>query len=279
MGTDPKNDGSANNGIVHQGANKPATTGGGIKIGIRTGSSAVPANSLRAKFAKGVKNAEERRKAEDEQALTAKNRLALMLDVSGSMSGMGTASTNSLRKDEYLQQAYVHFVQACALGGSENSVSVAVRSFGKQTDADEVWVPLTVDQGRLIVAALQLTAYGGTPMGHAMAFTLDNVPLTRGVLISDGQPDSEVQVENEAKRYAAAEIPIDCVHIGREPQGEALLKRVAEMTHGIYIKFTDVEAFSRALTYLTPRFRAMLTQGALEEMKKQLGASEIVVNK
>jgi hypothetical protein len=110
-------------------------------------------------------------------------------------------------------------------------------------------------------------------MAEAMNYALINYSLTRAVLVSDGQPDSEPKAYDEAHNFKAAELPCDCVHIGNETCGEDCLRRIAEITGGQYIKFTDIASFSRSFKYLTPAFYAQLTSGNVTAA--QLGAKEI----
>ena len=50
-------------------------------------------------------------------------------------------------------------------------------------------------------------------------------------------------------------------------------RKIASETGGIFIKFSDVNAFSKAFGYLTPSYRAMLTSGSVSA--SELGAKEI----
>ena len=75
------------------------------------------------------------------------------------------------------------------------------------------------------------------------------------------------------KKYIEQKIPVDCVHIGDATSGEAFLKKIAEATNGIFLKFSDTSAFSKAFGYLAPGFRAMLTSGQVDA--RELGAKEM----
>lgn len=190
---------------------------------------------------------------------TRPNRLALMLDCSGSMSGSQIVS---------LRDACTSFIQSCTFGDT----ALALEPFGEEHDTNSR-VALSCFPPFLMTTVQQLRAHGSTPMAQAMEYVLTQYSLTRCVLVSDGQPDSEPAVYLAAERFAAASLPCDCVHIGNDVGGEACLRRVAELTGGQYIKFTDIASFARSFKYLTPAFYAQLTSGNITAA--QLGAKEL----
>lgn len=191
--------------------------------------------------------------------LTRPNRLALMVDISGSMWG---------DKIESLKTAVTGFINACDF----SNTALALEPFGDKAATNRV--SLTTQQLMLMTTVQMLEATGGTPMAEAMDYSINTYSITRGVIVSDGRPDSENSVYNLANNYKSAEIPIDTVHIGDSTEGEEVLKRIAEITHGQYLKFTDIQAFSKSFKYLTPGYYAMLTSGAVSA--EQLGATKIL---
>jgi Mg-chelatase subunit ChlD len=190
---------------------------------------------------------------------TRPNRLALVLDVSGSMAGDKIAS---------LRDACASFVNACNFGDT----SLAVEPFG-DTYPSANRLGLTVFQPLALTTVMSLQSHGSTPMARALDFVLNSYSITRAVLVSDGQPDHEQSVYDSAEQYKQAELPIDTVHIGDEVSGEQVLQRVAEITGGQFIKFTDINAFARSFKYLTPAYYGQLTSGNVTA--EQLGAKEI----
>lgn len=182
-----------------------------------------------------------------------------MLDVSGSMGG---------KKIESLRDAVSGFVTSCDM----TDTSVAMEPFGDSYPSPNR-VSLTCVQPMLMTTAMMLQSHSNTPMARAMNYVLHEVPITRGVLVSDGEPDSETDAVGSACDFREAGIPIDCVHIGDSTGGEACLKKIAEITGGQYIKFTDVSSFSKSFKYLTPKYYAMLTSGRLDA--SDLGAKEL----
>jgi len=258
-----------------------------IKIGLRGGpvGASIPMNSLRAKAAQAESKRVERekqekteREADQETAMMKRNRLGMMLDISGSM---GCLNANATTKIVYLQRAYTAFIEMI----NYDDTAIAVRTFpfypqdeGVRVLLSRRSISLPLSSNPLTLAAVlpYLIPAGGTPMHDALKFIIEEVPLTRGILISDGEADGgHSRALYEASKYVGAEVPIDCVHIGSSTGGENLLKKIAEMTGGIYIKFTNVEAFSQALTYLTPRYRAMLTSGLAGAL--DIGAKELIL--
>ena len=194
------------------------------------------------------------------------NRLVLMLDCSGSMSG----EPLSLLKD-----AVDNFVNRCNF----NDTAIALRSFPKGASLDLTNVSVIITS-----TAKQLSSGGGTPMRECIVACAE-LPITRGIIVSDGDATDWRTVANDAedhggvddelilKPYIDKKTPIDCVHIGASTSGEARLRKIAELTGGLYLKFTDVSAFSNAFGYLTPSYRAMLVEGTLDT--RELGAKEI----
>lgn len=168
------------------------------------------------------------------------NRIALMIDVSGSMHG------EAIR---LLEQAVQDFIQK----SNPSDTAIAVESFPEQ-----VRIPLTDDKTKLWFMTMGLKAGGGTPMSVAMEFCLNSYNLTRAILISDGQPDYEPT--NQTETYKTREIPVDTVHIGSSSDGEDCLKRISAATGGLFVKFKDVKSFATAFAYLLPETRANASQ-------------------
>lgn len=201
------------------------------------------------------------------------NRLVLMLDKSGSMADVVTQKGES--KIELLKQAVENFVNRC----SPSDTAIAVRSFPAGVTVELTNVNIFVTS-----AVKSCEAGGGTPMRQCL---VDNAVLnvTRAIIVSDGDAtdwnrwedfDNREESNNTysvLKTYIDKKIPIDCVHIGDSSGGEARLRKIAELTGGLYIKFTDISAFSTAFGYLAPSYRAMLTDGTVDA--SQLGAKEL----
>jgi len=193
----------------------------------------------------------------DLNASTLSNRIALILDCSGSMSG---------EPIELLKKAVEAFAESCNF----TNTSVALRPF-PQGDKR----PLTALRPLIIASAQMLDAGGGTPMGQAMDDTITNVPITRAVLVSDGEPTDDSHWRNVCQKYVDAEIPIDTVHIGESDSGTEVLQEIAHRTGGIFMKFHDIHSFATSFSYLTPAKRALLKSASADEVKRLTGADDV----
>ncbi len=194
------------------------------------------------------------------------NRICILPDCSGSMSGEVSGLTNGPRKTkmDYLKEAVESFGENCKW----SETSVAVMSF----PYDVTELPLTNQQGMFVAGITTLKVSGDTPMGHSMARAIESIPMTRAIIISDGEATDNPKPEETARQYAEAKIPIDCVHIGYDQRGEELLQEIAKITEGKYIKFDNVANFAKALKYLTPAYRALLNAPSAAAI---LGAKEV----
>jgi Mg-chelatase subunit ChlD len=213
--------------------------------------------------------------AETVDPATMPNRITLMLDKSGSMNDY---EKDSKRRIDLLKDAIENFVGRCNL----NDTSVAIETF-----PPSIAVPLTSNRTILTSASYGLSASGNTPMRNCVESCLNKIPMTRGVIVSDGaatdwhvydkydymREEGMGSADEILAKYKEAGIPIDCVHISLGTSGEELLRRIAATTGGIFIKFTDVSAFAQAFGYLAPGFRAMLTDGRVSA--SDLGAREL----
>ena len=191
------------------------------------------------------------------------NRIALMLDASGSMAGHDGSDKTKI---DCLRDAMQSFITSCNM----RDTALAIESFGDQHRsrlAPTCFAPL------LMTTAMSIDAEGSTPLHEAMDYVLMTYSVTRGVVVSDGNADLPSLALDCAGRFAEAGIPLDCVHIGTSDYGADLLKQIAERTGGKFIKFTDINAFASNFKYLTPAFYAQLTSGSVSAAA--LGAKEI----
>jgi Mg-chelatase subunit ChlD len=173
-----------------------------------------------------------------------------------------------------LKDAIDNFVNRCDF----QNTSIAVETFPASLE-----LSLTSVSFMITSSVASLNAQGDTPMRRCVESCLEKIPMTRGIIVSDGEAtDWRLHEDDEEgawpqdellTKYKKAQIPIDCVHIGDSSSGEELLRRVARETGGVYLKFTDVSAFSKGFSYLTPGYRAQLTDGSVSA--EQLGANEV----
>lgn len=208
----------------------------------------------------------------EELAQSMPNRIALMLDTSGSMAGTeeGGWSTrhNQFAKSKItlLREACQGFLTSCNFG--DTSIAIETFPFSERTR-----FPLSTFEPILTTTVMALDAGGGTtPMAEAMNYVLGSYSLTRGVIVSDGDADYASACESTAHDFKLADVPLDCVHIGKSSSGEELLSAIARITGGLFIKFDNVENFAKNFSYLTPQKRASLFLAGAQQM---LGAKEI----
>lgn len=193
---------------------------------------------------------------------TMPNRIALLLDCSSSMSAMEAHGKSRM---ELLKDALQNFVGRCNFGDT----ALAVETFPPNFE-----IPLSTNQIHISGSIFAINASGNTPMQACVKRAIGKIPMTRAVIVSDGEAtdwhgygyDDEDLSDNAPadktlQAYIEQHIPIDCVHISTGTGGEELLRQIAKATGGIFIKFTDVSAFAQAFGYLTPAYRAMLGDG------------------
>jgi hypothetical protein len=246
--------------------------------------SQAPAEDPAESFRKAAATATASQIDKQNDPLTATNRIAIMADVSGSMdSGAGVKNSHQTKID-LLKIALTGFLNQV----DSDTTSVAIYTFPLRHDGEleynsdhddfdtftqqGIAYRLSFDKTLLQLAVQGLSAGGGTPMHSTMAKVIDELPLTRGIIISDGEADRPDAALDYTRKYAASETIIDCVHIGSSSGGERLLQEITSITGGIYIKFSDVENFSKAFSYLTPERRATLM---LPGAAALLGAKEL----
>jgi Transcription factor Tfb4 len=230
-----------------------------IKINVR------PAGGLHARLAQN----EILKEVIKIDAQTLPNRIGLMLDKSGSMAGQPI-------KD--LCEAAQNFIMQM----NPESTALAIETFPK-----ELHVDLSNDKPMLMLLAMGLSGDGSTPLGECLR-DMASTDLTRGVLISDGEPtdmayrdryNSDFDEVNKGvydfsclDHYIKSKIPIDTIHIGKSVDGEGCLQEIAKRTGGVFIKFKDIKTLVEKLHFLLPEQRHIL---GLPEAREILGADDL----
>lgn len=228
-------------------------------------------SSTSSSFKQRLESVKQQREVVDPQTMP--NRICLMLDCSSSMDNY---ESGGKRRIDLLKDAVQNFVTRCNFADT----SVAIATFPGRSDKA---MPLTCQPSTIIGYSVGLDPQGNTPLLDCLTRSVGDIAMTRGVIVSDGgatdwsyyedhDPDSSI-ITTPLPLYKEQGIPLDCVHISSGTDGEALLRRIAAETGGIFIKFSDVSAFARAFGYLTPGYRAMLTSGSVSA--GELGAKEI----
>lgn len=200
-------------------------------------------------------------------AKTLPNRLAIVADFSGSMgSPADYRDTSAKTKLQLLGDA----VQDFAMRSDPQTTAIAVESFPRGFR-----IELTNDKNEVWMRMFNLSTIGDTPMGEGLAEALAHHSPTRAMLISDGEQTDGDACFTQAEIYKQREIIIDCVHIGDSSRGEDTLRRIAQITGGLYIKFRDVSSFSENFHYLLPGEREAIAGMLPYEAEKLLGANEV----
>lgn len=200
--------------------------------------------------------------------LTRPNRLGLVCDDSGSMSGEKIINAHL---------AVSNFTINCK--PQETSICI---------------YPLNADPKQLVCDFDVINMYwnstpatGGTPLYTALKQLIEKENITRAVVFSDGDPtDSRLNTDetqavgifgwettsntnlakDTIKQYQTKEIPIDTIFIGQaDSTGYHEMKLIAKMTNGIFIHFTDSKSLTVNLKYLTPGLRGLLANPEIKE--------------
>lgn len=121
----------------------------------------------------------------------------------------------------------------------------------------------------------KVDATGGTPMDAVLA-KFGHEESQQAILISDGEANNDDRAIAEAAKLAEYRKRVDCIHIGTSHGGEKTLKKIAELTGGMFFKFQDVKSFAASLRQLAPKRRGALANKSAEEIKMLTGASEVI---
>lgn len=199
------------------------------------------------------------------------HRIAIIADFSGSMDapsgGYRSRSLDNEPSSKTKLQLLGDAIQDFAMRSDDSTTAIAVESF-----PPGFRIALTNDKNEVWLRMFQLSSIGDTPMGIGMTNALEYHSPTRGLLISDGEATDADESYRVAEVYKKKEIIIDTVHIGDSSSGEARLKRIAEITEGIYMKFTNVAAFAGSFHYLLPESRAEIAGMLPAQRSALLGA-------
>jgi uncharacterized protein YegL len=176
--------------------------------------------------------------ATTEDASKLPNRLGIVFDDSGSMSG------------EPIQKAHEGidaFVKNC------NKYDTALALY----PLNAVYKSLTTNYADIAMYGMSIPATGGTPLYATLRELLSKEPITRAVAFSDGQPSGFGKNECFAE-YQAKKIAVDTIFIGQMGYGDMEMKEIAERTGGIFLHFTDASVLAQSFKYLAPQFRGLL---------------------
>lgn len=173
------------------------------------------------------------------------NRLGLVMDDSGSM----------YEDMDKAHEAIEIFIKNC------NASDTAIALYPLNVDAKS----LSNNYAAVGLYAMSIQATGGTPLYQVLEKMLDSENLTRAVAFSDGGPNGGTYEYNPlhkllCEKYRSKKVPIDTIFIGHAgDSGYETMKRIAEDTGGIFLHFTDASVLAKNLKYLTPAYRALLS--------------------
>jgi Mg-chelatase subunit ChlD len=182
----------------------------------------------------------------------AKERIAIIFDDSGSMSG---------QKIKDAHAGVTEFLKYC----QRNSVAVAVHPMCREA------IELDTNLPKIAALTQLIDANGGsTPMFKTWreAQAASNPAYTRMIIFSDGQPDAESENQEEKTIVKSIEmkVPVDTVYISDYDRENNILKEIAERTGGFYLKFDRNKVnFRDAFKYLSPGLRLQLADKSFRD--------------
>jgi hypothetical protein len=215
-------------------------------------------NSFHKQVIEGAKQAQAYNASNPTSTYADMSTTVIFPDCSGSMDEVVGGTYGRERGSEthnkvyYCRQAVNTFLDNCFAGATR----VGIASFPELVVVEPTLDLLTVKQ-----SAQAIDATGGTPMEEPLDFVIHEwTSVTHGIIISDGCPDSEKAALAAAQLYKEKGVKLDTVHIGdKDERGESLMKKIAELTGGVYIKFSNVKNFAENFKFLTPQHRLTLT--------------------
>jgi hypothetical protein len=189
---------------------------------------------------------------------TRKNRIGLVCDDSGSMSGESIINAHL---------AVTNFTANCK--PLETSICIYPLNAASK--------PLTCDFDLLNMYWNSIGATGGTPLYTTLKKLIKTEEITRAVVFSDGDPtDDRLKETSELSftdsiaievinLFRSQTVAIDTIFIGQaNSSGYDEMKKLAELTGGIFIHFTDSKSLTQNLKYLTPGLRGLLVSGQVK---------------
>lgn len=184
----------------------------------------------------------------------ATHRIGILFDDSASMGGTKISDAHAGTEE---------FLRSC----NPKDTAVAVHPMnveGRYYGSDgHRKIPLTNKMYAACVSIKTFRAIGSTPLFSSLQDMITTENLTRGIVFSDGEPNSDDERLMDSVLTIAVEkgISVDTVFIGSKNDTKAveIMKTIAERTGGIFMVFEPGKAnFRTAFKYLSPGYRAML---------------------
>jgi Mg-chelatase subunit ChlD len=187
------------------------------------------------------------------QRHTGVDYVQILIDASGSMGakmddGTGRMPAAKAAVNYFLDNSKPH---QCAVGCTAFGVD---DHFGVKTLISPTF---NYNDVKHEVAYLQPTGF--TPLAEALHLTIRGEIITRVIVVSDGAPDSEDKCFDSAREYIEKRYPIDTIYIGdRKDRAYEFMKKLAEMTGGIFAFVSDLSAFKAAMGQLETSARLLI---------------------
>ena len=171
------------------------------------------------------------------------DRIGIVMDDSGSMSGQKITDAHA-GIDEFLRCCKPTTTAVCIYPMNEEPIRLNT----------------TLPQTAIMIQKIKAT--GGTPLLETLDAMIAENSITRAIVFSDGSPNSEFAFDSVVAECVKKEIPVDTVYIagswGHE-LAESFMKRLAEATGGIFMKFEAGKGtFRGSFKYLAPGTRMLL---------------------
>jgi uncharacterized protein YegL len=182
--------------------------------------------------------------------------LLILIDVSGSMSeSLGKGTT----KIQALWQAMQKDLAPKLSGWTYGVIAFGDFAVGVK------WLIGPTDKPEKILIMKQPSADGSTPMKGALQMAWDwskiNAQKVRFILITDGFPtDCRTDGDILSLCFANKTIPIDTIGVGSNKQNydEKFLRKICEITGGVFSKVNSVNTLTDTLVMLSPEKRLLL---------------------
>jgi len=176
-----------------------------------------------------------------------KDRLGIVFDDSSSMYGS---------KIKEARDGVIEFLRNCV----PNQTAVAIYPM------NDTAYPLDTNLPYLAGKVLDIQAVGSTPLVRTAIQMLGvNTTLTRGIIFSDGSPDS-LFTDALVATCRERKVPLDTVYIGEDYEGPiAFMRKLAEDTGGTFIHLKAGVSIRDTFKYLAPVYHALLTDKSFVE--------------
>lgn len=196
------------------------------------------------------KNAEQKNEFNFGSIEKAKDRIAIIADDSGSM---------GVEKMQDAKDGMIEFMRNCV------PIEVACAIY----PLNDSQISLSTNLPQLSIKIADFRSTGGTPLFETLKKAQREKSITRYIIFSDGEPNSENNKESCLNEAIERKTPIDTVLIAddgwteeslKQYRAYLLLKEIADRTGGYFLVFQRGKVnFKTAFKYLSPGLRLMLT--------------------